>query len=221
MNPILASRQEAGKLLALRLTRYANASHTCVIALPRGGVPVGFAIASALHLPLDICMVRKLGVPTSPELAMGAISKLRSPLEAKTELVTLINQQVVNSCGVTPEMIAQVTNKESQELRRREALYLGTSPCLSLLDWRVILVDDGIATGYTVLAAIAALKREHPAEIIITTPIIAPRVSDRLKAEVSQVIALMMPDNLQSISAWYADFTQVTDAEVCHFLGIG
>lgn len=209
MTTILTNRQEAGKLLALRLASYSQQPDVIVLGLPRGGVPVAAVIADFLSAPLDICLVRKLGVPSHRELAMGAIA---------TGCVTIINENIVASCQVTPAMLEEVKREELQELQRREQLYRGDRSTPNLNQQRVIIVDDGIATGATILAAIKAIKQQKPKEIIIATPVLCAAVCSQLEPEVNNIIALLKPKQLNSISAWYLDFTQVTDREVCDLL---
>ena len=205
----LQNRTEAGQLLAKKLTVYANRSDAIVLGLPRGGVPVAFELAQALNLPLDIFLVRKLGVPGQEELAMGAI--------AWGDVMT-INEDVVNWLGISRETIAQVADKERQELQRRDRMYRGNLPIPDVRHRTVILVDDGIATGSTIRAAIAALRQQQPDQIVVAVPVVSPLTCDRLKAEVDRVVCLIAPTSLSSISLWYKDFSQTTDAEVCNLL---
>lgn len=209
MTAILANRQEAGKLLSLRLATYYQQPDVIVLGLPRGGVPVAAAIAKSLCLPLDICLVRKLGLPSHRELAMGAIA---------TDGITILNPRVIESFQVTPRMIEEVKARELAELQRREQLYRGDRPYPQLEQQKVIIVDDGIATGATIQAAITAIKYQQPREIIIATPIICTTVLSQLERHVNSIISLLKPEYLDSISSWYVDFSQVTDAEVCHLL---
>jgi len=209
MRTIIANRQEAGKLLSLRLANYSQQPDVIVLGLPRGGVPIAHTIAQNLSLPLDICLVRKLGVPSHKELAMGAIS---------TGDVMIINYNIVKAYRISSDAIDQVVQTERQELQRRERVYRGERPLPILTGKKVILVDDGIATGSTVLAAITAIKKQNPQEIIIATPIISDPVASQLQSEVNAIVSLVKPHNLDSISSWYEDFTQVTDAEVCQLL---
>lgn len=205
----LRNRIEAGQLLAEKLTAYANRPDAIVLGLPRGGVPVAFELAKALNLPLDICLVRKLGVPGHEELAMGAIGW--------GEVVT-INEDVVKWLNISQEMIAKVAQQEKQELQRRDRLYRGNRPIPDVQHRTVILVDDGIATGSTLRAAIATLRQQEPDRIVVAAPVAPPVICDRLQAEVDEVVCLMMPEALSAISCWYEDFSQTTDAEVCNLL---
>ncbi len=209
MTFIFQNRTQAGQLLAHRLTSYAERADVLVLALPRGGVPVAFEIAKKLHLSLDLCLVRKLGVPGREELAMGAIA---------SGGVRVINWDVVDWLHISEGVIEQVAEREKKELERRERLYRAELPFPVVEDKIIILVDDGIATGSTMKAAIAALKQHHPREIIVAVPVAAPITCEELKQEVTQVIALNKPENLSSISLWYEDFVQTSDEEVRQLL---
>ncbi|MGK7944064.1 MAG: phosphoribosyltransferase [Microcystaceae cyanobacterium] len=203
------NRQDAGQKLAERLLLYQDKSHALVLALPRGGVPVAFEIAQKLHLPLDVCLVRKLGVPSQPELAMGAIA---------LEGIQVINRQVVDSLNIADHILEEVVQKEQKELERRNLRYRGHKPFPSLYQRSIILVDDGIATGSTLKAGIITLKHHEPKEIIVAVPLSPPTVCYELATEVDQMICLWQPNPLNSISLWYEDFSQTTDQEVCYLL---
>lgn len=205
----LSNRSEAGKLLALRLTSYHKNPNVIVLGLPRGGVPVAYQVAKSLGVPLDICLVRKLGVPQREELAMGAIA---------TGDVQILNQEIIDSLEITPEIINEVVEKETQELKRREQAYRGDRPLPSLENRIVILVDDGIATGSTMLAAIQAVKQQNPQKIVVAVPVALGEVCSILKPYVDQIVCLIRPRVLHSISSWYQDFKQVRDYEVCYLL---
>lgn len=205
----LRNRTEAGQLLAKKLTVFANRSDVIVLGLPRGGVPVAFELAQVLNVPLDICLVRKLGVPGQEELAMGAIG---------WDDVMAINEDVVNWLGIPRDTIDRVAGMERQELQRRDRIYRGDRPILDVQHRTVILVDDGIATGSTIRAAIAALRQQQPDQIVVAVPVASPITCNQLKAEVDQIVCLITPVSLSSISLWYKDFSQTTDAEVCNLL---
>jgi putative phosphoribosyl transferase len=205
MTVVLQNRTQAGQLLALKLAAYANRSDVLVLALPRGGVPVAFEIAKTLNLPLDICLVRKLGVPGRKELAMGAIA---------TGGTLVINRDVVDWLHISPDMVQQVIVQEQQELERRDRAYRGDRPLPEIENRTIILVDDGIATGSTLRAAIATLRQQNPREIVVAVPIASSIVCQELKAEVDQVVCLRKPEPLNSISLWYEDFSQTSDEEV-------
>lgn len=210
MGFLLQDRREAGQLLAAKLSKFANDEQGLVLALPRGGVPVAFEIAQKLNLPLDVCLVRKLGVPRRPELAMGAIG---------SGGVMVINQSVVESLEIAEEVIRTVAQREHQELSRRELLYRGDRPQPPLEGRTIVLVDDGVATGSTLQAAIATLKPQQPRAIIVAVPIAAPEALAVLRPEVEQFICLAQPYPLHSISLWYENFEQTSDREVCDLLG--
>ena len=203
------NRAEAGQLLAQKLTAYANCENTIVLGLPRGGVPVAFEAAKMLNLPLDICLVRKLGVPGREELAMGAIA---------ANGVRIINRSVVDWLDISDQVIDQIAAQEQAELERRARCYRDSRAYPNLHNCTLILVDDGIATGATLRAAIAILKVQQPAKIVIAVPIAAPSIVEDLGAEVDEVVCLLAPEQLNSISLWYEDFTQTSDETVCRLL---
>lgn len=209
MTFLLQNRTEAGQLLAGQLLDYANRPDVLVLALPRGGVPVAFEIAKKLHLPLDVCLVRKLGVPGHRELAMGAIGMGG---------VRIINRDVVDWLHISDAIIEKVAREEQQELERRERLYRGERQFPQLRDRTIILVDDGIATGSTLKAAVATLKKYQPRGIVVAVPVAPEAACRELAREVEQVICLRKPEPLNSISLWYEDFTQVADREVQELL---
>lgn len=203
------NRIEAGQLLAAQLKKYSNRSDVLVLGLPRGGVPVAYEVAKALNAPLDICLVRKLGVPGHKELAMGAIG---------SDGVRVLNYDVVSWLGISSKMIDEVAARELRELQRRDRAYRGDRPLPTVKNSTVILVDDGLATGATMRAAITVLKQEQPQSIIVAIPV-APRAAcDELKAEVDKVVCLATPEPFYAIGLWYEDFSQTTDEEVRHLL---
>ena len=202
---LFRDRREAGRLLAAKLTAYANRPDVIVLALPRGGVPVADEVARALGAPLDVFVVRKLGVPGSEELAMGAVA---------TGDVRVLNDQLVNRLGIPDHLIDAVAVREGQELARRERLYRGGRPPLDVRDRTVILVDDGLATGATMHAAIAALRQLHPARIVVAVPTAPPETYEEMRAEVDDVICAITPEAFQAVGRWYQDFAQTTDEEV-------
>jgi putative phosphoribosyl transferase len=204
-----ANRTEAGELLATKLAAYANRPDVLVLALPRGGVPVAFAVAKALHAPLDVFLVRKLGVPGQEELAMGAIA---------TGDVRVLNHEVVQYLRIPDEVINAVAARELQEIRRRERLYRDDRPSPEVHGRTVILVDDGLATGSTMRAAVAALRQQQPARIIVAVPIAAPETCEELHAEVDEIVCAVTPDPFYAVGLWYEDFSQTTDGEVRELL---
>ncbi len=198
-------RKEAGKLLAAQLAAYANQQDVIVLALPRGGVPVGFEIAQALHVPLDVIVVRKLGVPGQEELAMGAIA---------TGGICILNKDVVQFLNIPDEVIDEITAQELQELERREHLFRGERPAYDVGGRTVILVDDGIATGATMHAAVAAIKQRQPTRIIIAVPTAAPSTCDEFAAEVDELVCVIRPEPFIAVGYWYRQFSQTSDEEV-------
>ena len=203
--PIYQNRLEAGRYLATLLQQYANRPDVIVLALPRGGVPVGYEVAKALHAPLDVFIVRKLGVPGHEELAMGAIA---------TGGTIVLNNEVVNMLRIPRRVIDAVAAREEQELQRREHLYRDDRPLPNVKGKTVILVDDGLATGSTMRAAIEALKQEQPAHIVVATPVGALPTCDELGQQVSEVICAQTPEPFYGVGYWYQDFSQTSDQEV-------
>jgi predicted phosphoribosyltransferase len=198
-------RADAGQQLARRLEAYANRPDVLVLALPRGGVPVGFEVAQALNVPLDVFLVRKLGVPDQPELAMGAVA---------TGGVRVLNEDVVHALRIPPQVIDAVAAEELRELERREHVYREGRPAPDVRGRTVILVDDGLATGSTMRAAVAALRRQDPARIVVAVPTAAPSVCQEFRALVDDVVCLITPEPFYAVGLWYRDFSQTTDEEV-------
>jgi putative phosphoribosyl transferase len=205
----LRNRTEAGRLLAEKLAAYADHPDALILALPRGGVPVGYEVAKALHLPLDVVIVRKLGTPGQEELAMGAIT---------SGGVRLLNEQVVQALGISQEEIQAVATRERKELERRERLYRGRRAAFDVSGRTVILVDDGIATGTTMRVAITALKKLHPSHLVVAVPVAPSSTCEELGTEVEKVVCLLSPESFEAIGLWYDDFTQTSDQEVCDLL---
>jgi putative phosphoribosyl transferase len=202
-------RTEAGRLLAERLAKYKNRPDVVILALPRGGVPVGFEVAQALNAPLDVFVVRKLGVPGQEELAMGAIA---------SGGVRVLNEDIVQMLRIPDEMIEATVAKETEELERRERLYRGDRPGLDARGRVAILIDDGLATGSTMRAAAMALRRHLPSRIVVAAPVAAGSTCDELSNEVDEVICAATPEPFYAISLWYRDFTQTTDDQVRELL---
>jgi predicted phosphoribosyltransferase len=196
-------------MLATRLEGYAGRPDVVVLGLPRGGVPVAFEVARALGVPLDVFLVRKLGVPGHRELAMGAIA---------SGGVRVLSSEVVRELMISDEAIAQITGEERRELERREALYRGDRPPPDVRDRTAILVDDGLATGSTMRAAVAALRQQGPARIVVAVPVAAPSVCDDLRAEVDEVVCALQPTPFVAVGLWYDDFSPTTDDEVRRLL---
>lgn len=196
-------RREAGQVLAGKLEHYRGRPGLLVLALPRGGVAVGFEIAHALHSPLDVFVVRKLGLPGHEEFAMGAIAsggiRVMNPLPGMT---------------VSPEAIAEVVAREQAELARRERLYRGEQPALDLQGRTVIVVDDGLATGSTMLAAVLAIRQLRPARLVVAVPVGAPEPCRNLRAQADELVCAAMPSPFGAVGLWYRDFPQASDDEV-------
>lgn len=198
-------RSDAGRRLAARLAHHAGDPSLLVLGLPRGGVPVAAEVANALGAPLDVYVVRKLGVPDQRELAMGAIG---------SGGVRVMNDRVVRASGVAPEAIEEVIREEERELERREAILRGERPSPEVEGRTIVLVDDGIATGSTMRAAIAALQARGARKVVVAVPIAASETCAELAKEVDEVVCAATPDPVRAISLWYDDFEQMTDAEV-------
>ena len=206
---IFNDRSDAGRILASKLAKYKGRADVVLLALPRGGIPVAYEIGKELGLPIDVFVVRKLGVPGHEELAMGAIA---------SGDIRIINEDVVNPLGIDQKTIDEVTDRERQELRRREELYRGERKPLTLAGKSVILVDDGIATGSTMRAAIAALRQLGPSRLIVAVPVAAADTYREIGAEVDEMVCAEVPRALFAISQWYERFEQTTDDEVRHLL---
>jgi erythromycin esterase-like protein/predicted phosphoribosyltransferase len=206
------NRIEAGRHLASRLTAYAGRSDVIVLGLPRGGVPVAAEVARQLHAPLDVFLVRKLGVPAHQELAMGAISEGG---------VQVLDRALISHLGITREEVEEVAAHERAELARRHQLFRGARPGPSLKGRTVIVVDDGLATGATMEAAVMAIREMGPAAIVIAAPVGAPETCARLKAHATDVVCAVQPRHLDAVGLWYEDFTQTTDDEVRRLLEAG
>ena len=204
------NRAEAGELLAARFSNLANRDDVIVLGLPRGGVPVGYEVAKALGVALDVFVVRKLGVPGHEELAMGAIASGE---------VRLVNHDVVDALGIPGNVIDRVAERERAELERRELLYRGSRPLVPLANKIVILVDDGLATGATMRAAVTAIRHQQPAQIIVAVPVGAPSTCNELSKEADQVVCLRSPEPFVAVGMWYRDFTPTSDREVRALLG--
>lgn len=202
-------RRDAGRALARKLAAYAGRSDVIVLALPRGGVPVGYEVARTLGAPLDAFMVRKLGVPGHEELAMGAIA---------AGGVQVLNNDVIAQLRIPSALVAPVAARESRELARRDALYRGSRPPPAVRGRVVILVDDGLATGSTMRAAVAALRQLGPARIVVAAPVGARASCSELSREVDEVVCAETPEPFSGVGAWYTDFDQTPDEEVLTLL---
>lgn len=198
-------RTHAGRLLSNALRPYANRSDVLVLALPRGGVPVAFEVARELNLPLDVFLVRKLGVPGQEELAMGAIA---------SGGVRVVNADVVRALGISEDVIDSVAAEEQEELARRERAYRDDRPPPEVQGRTVLLVDDGLATGSTMRAAIAALRKLRPERIIVAVPVGASQTCSDMAEEADDVVCLRTPEPFYAVGAWYQDFSQTSDEDV-------
>jgi putative phosphoribosyl transferase len=198
-------RTDAGRRLAAALSSYAGRSNLVVLALPRGGVPIGYEVARALRAPLDVILVRKLGVPGHEELAMGAIA---------SGGVRIVSQDVVASLGIPEWVIATAAASEEHELTRREHAYRDELPSPPIAGRTVLLVDDGLATGSTMRAAAAAVRSQGPERVIVAVPVAPAETCASLRAEVDEVVCLSSPTPFISVGAFYEDFSQITDEEV-------
>lgn len=207
-------RTDAGQQLATQLQDYANRTDanrtdTIVLGLPRGGVPVAYEVAKALNLPLDICLVRKLGVPGHPEFAMGAIAE---------QGVRILDNDIIKCLKIGDRAIEQVLAKEKQELQRRRQIYWGDRPQPNIQGRTVILVDDGLATGATMQAALSVLQVQQPKEIVVAVPIAPLSVCQALQSKGHQVVCLATPHPFHAIGLWYENFAQTSDQQVCSLL---
>lgn len=206
---LFRDRRDAGRRLVQKLHNYADRKDVVVLGLPRGGVPVAYEVAKALHAPLDVFLVRKLGLPGHEELAMGAIA---------SGGVRVLNEDVVRALNIPPQIIDLVAEREREELERREREYRTNRPSPSLSGKTVILVDDGLATGSSMRAAIAGLRAQHPARIVIAVPTAAVETCESLAGEVEEIICVSTPEPFFGVGAWYDDFSQTTDDEVHQLL---
>ena len=198
-------RKDAGKKLAQKLSAYSERPNGLILALPRGGVPVAYEVALSLRIPVDIFIVRKLGVPGREELAFGAIA---------SGGVRVLNGDVVRMLSIPDEVINFVAKREFQELQRREQLYRGNRPAPDVRNRTVILIDGGLATGASMRAAVAGLRALHPARIVIAVPTAAPEACEAFQSEVDEIICAVTPELFYGVGRWYEDFSQVTDEEV-------
>lgn len=211
MNRVFHDRAEAGRLLAKSLRAFAGRTDAIVLALPRGGVVVGYEVARALHLPLDVLIVRKLGVPGHEELAMGAIA---------SGGIRVMNEDVLSHLLIAPAAIEHVIAREQAELERRERAYRGDRPAPDVRGKIVLLVDDGVATGTTMRSAVEALKKQQPARIVVAVPVAARSSCEEFNvaAEQETCVCLVTPESFYAVGLWYEDFAQTTDDEVRELL---
>jgi putative phosphoribosyl transferase len=206
---LFQNRTEAGRQLAAKLSRYANRPDVRVLALPRGGVPVAFEVAQALNAPLDVFLVRKLGIPGYEELAMGAIA---------SGGVRVMNEEVVQALEIPNSVIEDVSAHELKELQRRERVYRAGRPAVDVRNCTVILIDDGLATGATMRAAVMALRQQQPARIVVAVPTAASETCDEFRDEVDEIVCAITPEPFHAVGLWYEDFSQTSDQEVRELL---
>lgn len=209
MMAIFSNRVEAGKRLAEELSKYSNRADVLILALPRGGVPVAFEVAKELNVKMDIFIVRKLGVPGNEELAMGAIA---------SDDVRVLNENVIRSYQIPDRVIATVAANELRELERRERKYRGDHPKPDINGMTVILIDDGLATGATMHAAVEAIKTKNPAKLVVAVPTASPDMCKFFEDKVDEIICATTPEPFYAVGAWYQDFSQTTDEEVIELL---
>jgi predicted phosphoribosyltransferase len=202
-------RRDAGKKLANELLPYAGRADVSVFGLPRGGVPVAYEVAVRLHAPLDVFIVRKLGLPGREELAIGAIA---------SGGIRVLNDEIIRMLNVQAEVIEMVARRELEELRRREQSYRGDRPALQVQDRIIILVDDGLATGASMRAAVGGLRAQHPSRIVVAVPTAAPKVCEAFRHEVDEIVCAMTPDPFFGVGRWYEEFRQTSDEEVALLL---
>lgn len=206
---LFTDRRHAGRILASKLGYYAGRPDVIVLGLPRGGVPVGFEVARALGAPLDVLVVRKLGVPGHEELAMGAVA---------SGALCILHVELLAPLGISHEDVVRIVRKERLEVGRRERAYRGERPPLDVTGCTVVLVDDGLATGSSMRAAIQSVRKQAPARIVLAVPVAAPETCRDLSAEVDEVVCAATPQPFYAVGLWYEDFSQTTDREVSELL---
>ena len=204
-------RREAGRLLARKLTAYAGRPDVIILALPRGGVPVGWEVARALHAPLEVFVVRKVGMPAHEEFAIGAVASgglvVRRPL-------------MIEAYGIPEKVVERIEERERAELARRERLYRPAGERFDVRGKTAILVDDGLATGSSMHAAVLALQKARPARIVVAVPVASPQASEAMRLAADEVVCLATPERFRAVSEWYGDFHQTSDAEVLKLLAL-
>jgi predicted phosphoribosyltransferase len=202
-------RRDAGRLLAQRLFAYKDRDDVLVLALPRGGVPVGYEVARALRVPLDVLLVRKLGLPGHEELAIGAVA---------TGGIRVLDASLLAQFGIGSEVLERIAERETRELQRRERAYRGELPPRDVKGKTVILVDDGLATGSSMRAAVRALRQREPAAVVVAVPVAPPSTCESLREEADDVVCARAPEPFAAVGQWYDDFSQTSDAEVGELL---
>jgi putative phosphoribosyl transferase len=206
---LFLNRRDAGRKLAKELLHYANRLDVIILALPRGGVPVAYEVALALNVPLDIFIVRKLGLPGHEELAIGAIA---------SGDIRVLNEEIIDNLNIPEEVIDHVAQRELQELQRRQRIYRGDRPAPEIFDRVVILIDDGLATGASMRAAVAGVLTQNPKRIVVAVPTAAPETCEAFESEVDEIVCAMTPEPFVGVGWWYEDFSQTTDEGVRVFL---
>lgn len=204
-----SNRRDAGRQLAALLMNYKNDPHVLVLALPRGGVPVAWEVAQALHAPLDVFLVRKLGVPGQEELALGAIA---------SGGIVVLNPFVIQRLQIEPRLIEDIAQREEQQLQRRERLYRADRPPPRVQGRTIILIDDGLATGATMRAAVTALRQQQAGRLVVAVPVASPETCADFQAEADEIVCALTPELFIAVGAWYEDFSQTTDEEVRELL---
>lgn len=202
-------RRDAGRKLAQKLLQYAGHPDVIILALPRGGVPVAYEVALALNVPLDVFIVRKLGLPAQEELAIGAIA---------SGGIRVLNEDIVRPLNIPEEVIDHVAQRELRELQRRERIYRGDRPAPEIRDRTVILIDDGLATGASMRAAVAGLRTQNPKRVVVAVPTASPETCEAFEAEVDEIVCAITPEPFLGVGRWYEDFSQTTDEGVRLFL---
>jgi putative phosphoribosyl transferase len=204
------NREEAGRLLADKLSKYAGHQDVVILALPRGGVAVAAKVAAQLNAPLDVLVVRKLGVPGQSEVAMGAVAGGG---------ICILNDELIDQLNISGETVREIIAHELAELRRREMAYRGGRPVLQVKNKTAILIDDGVATGSTMRAAIHAIRKMHPTRVVMAVPVLCAAAHRELICEVDEIVALVVPEEFFAVGEWYQDFSQLTDEDVRRLVG--
>ncbi|NJK55919.1 MAG: phosphoribosyltransferase [Pleurocapsa sp. SU_5_0] len=217
MNAVFLNRQDAGKRLAEQLNSYLNHPQAIVLGLPRGGVPVAYEVANSLNLPLDVCLVKKIGLPNYPETAMGAVAE-DALIHNYSGNITILDEYTIKANNIDQGQIQAIAAQVKAELRWRNSCYRHCRPMLTIKGRQVIIVDDGIATGLTMHAAVTALQKHQPQKIIIATPVASHQAIKQLETLVDDISYLVKPKSLGAVGFWYEDFSQVSDQDICNLL---
>lgn len=217
MSAVFSDRREAGRKLAQKLTSYADCPQATVLGLPRGGVPVAYEIAQNLNLPLDVCLVKKIGLPHYPEVAVGAVVE-DALIRNHSSQIAAFDRNTARRNGITRGTIEAIAARVKAELKWRESYYRQHRPLRKIDNSVVIVVDDGIATGLTMYAAVTALQQHKPQKIIIAAPVALEQILHELETLVDEIACLVIPKSLGAVGFWYRDFSQISDEEVCNLL---